>query len=111
MTDHAHIVQISVLAAELLDEARKHDSRRTAKTIVSGTLLRATLIALVEGVELAEHDAPPAATLYIITGLVRLHTDTHEWLLNSGDLAPIPYQRHGLQALTDATVLLTVALH
>lgn len=110
MADRADVVQVNTLAAELLDQARKHDSRRTAKTIASGTSQRATLIALAEGAELAEHDAPPAATLQVITGRVRLHTAAHEWLLNSGDLASVPHQRHGLQALTDAAVLLTVAL-
>lgn len=111
MTDRADVVQVNTLAAELLDEAREQDSRRTARTVVSGTLQRATLIALAEGAELAEHDAPPAATLQVLTGRVRLHTAAQEWLLNSGDLAPVPRQRHGLHALTDAVVLLTVALH
>lgn len=110
MADRADVVQVNTLATELLDEARKHDSRRTARTVVSGTAQRATLIALAEHAELAEHDAPPAATLQVLTGRVRLHTAAHEWLLNSGDLAPVPHQRHGLQALTDAVVLLTVAL-
>ena len=110
MTDRADVVQVNTLATELLDEARKHDSRRTAKTIVSGTSQRVTLIALAEGAELAEHEAPPAATLQVITGRVRLRTTAHEWLLNSGDLAAAPRQRHSLQALTDAAGLLTVAL-
>lgn len=56
---------------------------------------------------MADHDAPPAATLHVVTGQVRLHTDDHEWLLSSGDLVRIPPQRHGLQALADAAVLLT----
>ena len=110
MTDRADVVQVSTVATELLDHAKEHDSQRAARTVVSGTSQRATLIALAEGAELAEHDAPPAATLQVITGRARLHTASHEWLLNSGDLAPVPHQRHGLQALTDAVVLLTVAL-
>lgn len=111
MTDRADVVQVTTLATELLDEAREHDSQRTARTIVSGTVQRATLIALTEGAELAEHDAPAAATLQVITGRVRLYTAAQEWLLTSGDLATVPHQRHGVHALTDAAILLTVALH
>jgi quercetin dioxygenase-like cupin family protein len=110
MTNHHAVTQIDDLAAELLDEARQHHSRRTARTVVTGTSQRATLIALAEGAELAKHDAPPAATLYVITGRVRLHTHDHDWVLDSGHLAAIPPQRHGLIALTDTAVLLTVAL-
>jgi quercetin dioxygenase-like cupin family protein len=41
---------------------------------------------------------------------VRLHTRDRDWILEQGQLAPIPPQRHGLTALADAAVLLTVAL-
>lgn len=110
MTEHPEVTKIDALAAELLDEARRHDARRTARTLVTGSSQRATLIALAEGAELAEHESPPAATLQVVTGQVRLHTHDHEWSLESGQLVPIPPQRHGLTALTDAAVLLTVAL-
>lgn len=110
MTEHAEAVRIDVLAAELLDQARGHSARRSARALVTGTAQRATLMALAEGAEVAEHDAPPAATLYVVTGRVRLHTHQHEWTLEGGDLIAIPPERHGLRALTDAAVLLTAAL-
>ncbi|MGX7826276.1 cupin domain-containing protein [Actinokineospora sp. 24-640] len=110
MTSHPEITQVDVLATELLHLAGEHPSRRTARTLVTGTSQRATLIALAEGAELAEHDAPSAATLYVVTGRVRLHTKDNEWLLGSGQLAAVPPQRHALTALTDSAVLLTVAL-
>jgi quercetin dioxygenase-like cupin family protein len=108
MTDQ-EAAQLDALAVELLDEARGRAARRTARTLVSGPALRATLIALAEGAELAEHDAPLAATLHVITGRVRLHTHDRDWVLDSNHLTAIPPQRHGLFALTDAVVLLTVA--
>ena len=110
MTIHQTVTQLDALAPELLAEARAHASRRAARTLVSGTSQRATLIALAEGAELAEHDSPPAATLYVVTGTARLHTHGAEWTLHNGHLATIPPQRHGLSALTDTVVLLTVAL-
>jgi quercetin dioxygenase-like cupin family protein len=110
MTDHPVVTEIHPVATELLQHAGEHHSRRAARTLVTGTSLRVTLIALVEGAELAEHDAPTAATLQVLTGRVRLHTNSREWTLDGGQLATIPPERHGLHAITDATVLLTVAL-
>jgi len=110
MSSHTAVTAVDTLATELLAEAQRHTSRRSSRTLVAGTSQRATLIAMARGAELAEHDSPPAATLQVITGTVRLHTHGDEWIVASGHLAVIPPQRHGLTALTDAVVLLTVAL-
>ncbi|TNC20482.1 cupin domain-containing protein [Amycolatopsis alkalitolerans] len=108
MTDTG--VRLEALVAELLEQARGHHSQRAARTIASGTSLRATVIALASGAAVADHDAPAAATLQVLTGRVRVHTDDREWILETGELLSLPPQRHGLDALTDAAVLLTVAL-
>ncbi|HWD06142.1 MAG TPA: cupin domain-containing protein [Amycolatopsis sp.] len=110
MTGHATVSSLDDAALELLTEARAHGSRRAARTLVSGTSQRATLIALAEGAELAEHDSPSAATLQVVSGTVRLHTQDAEWILDRGQLAVIPPERHGLTAVGEAVVLLTVAL-
>ncbi len=110
MTGHPEITELDTAAKELLTDARGHDSRRTARTVVTGTAMRATLIALCEGASMADHDAPPAATLQVVEGRVRLHTRDREWVLDAGHLVAVPHQRHGLTALTDAVVLLTVSL-
>jgi quercetin dioxygenase-like cupin family protein len=110
VTGHPDVTRVDALAAELLGQAREHHSRRAARTLVTGTSLRTTLIALADGADLAEHDAPPAATLHVLTGKVRLHTHDDERVLDAGDLCSIPQTRHGLTALADSAVLLTVAL-
>jgi quercetin dioxygenase-like cupin family protein len=110
MNNRGGIVSVESLASELLEEARGHQSRRAARTVVSGTSLRATLIALTEGAELGEHDAPPAAMLQLVVGTARLHTRGQEWVLATGQLVATPPERHGLTALTDTVALLTVAL-
>jgi quercetin dioxygenase-like cupin family protein len=110
MTDHPEVSQVDAVASELLKEAKGHATHRAARTLVTGVAQRATLIAMLEGVDLAEHDAPPAATLQVVTGRVRLHTRDRDLVLEPGQLAAVPRQRHGLTALTDAAVLLTVAL-
>jgi quercetin dioxygenase-like cupin family protein len=104
------VVDVLKLGQDLLGQARGHPSRRAAKTLVSSPSMRATVIALAEGAELAEHDSPPAATLQVLTGTVRLHTEDDEWLLSQGQVVAIPPARHGLRAGSDAAVLLTVAL-
>ena len=117
MTDESHAhragtepLRLTDLADELLDSARSHHSHRAARTIHSSPSLRATVIALAAGAELAEHEAPPAATLHVIRGEVRMHWADQECLLRDAEITDIPPQRHALAALTDAVVLLTVAL-
>ncbi|HLL07671.1 MAG TPA: LuxR family transcriptional regulator [Nocardioidaceae bacterium] len=122
MSDHAHdqahgdaarsseVVALGALGSELLAEARQASSGRAATTVATGPSQRATVIALVEDAELAEHDSPPAATLQVLAGSVRLLSAQQEWLLRAGDLVPVPPFRHSLTANADAVVLLTVAL-
>ncbi len=110
MTDHPVVTQVDQLAAELLSEARTHPANRAARTLVTGTSQRVTLIALTADAELAEHDSPPAATLHVIAGQALLRTATEERRLGAGQLTPVPPTRHSLEALTDCAVLLTVAL-
>ncbi len=110
MTPHPAVAQLDELASGVLEEALRQRAHRSARTLVTGSALRVTLIGLGEGAELAEHDAPTAATLQVLTGRVRVHTQGAEWVLDQGKLLNLPHQRHGLTAVSDAVVLLTVAL-
>jgi len=101
---------LSDLATALLVEAESHHSRRAANTILTGASMRATVIALADGAELAEHEAPPAATLQVLTGDLELAAGDDRWSLTAGQVIAIPQRRHSLRASTDAAVLLTVAL-
>lgn len=104
------MVVLSELAESLISELRNHPAGRTAKTIVSGSAMRAVIIALREGSELAEHDSPAAATLQVIRGKVTLMAGEKNWTLYPGQLVPIPPQRHSVHAHADSAFLLTVAL-
>ena len=103
-------VSLHELADALLEDLPNHPAGRAAKTILSGTVMRATVIALRGGEEMAEHDSPPAATLYVVKGSVTLRSGSREWPLTEGQLAPIPPERHGVVAHADSAILLTVAL-
>ena len=104
------VVALGDLADALLADLPNHNAGRAAKTILSGTVMRATLIALKGGEEMAEHDSPPAATLQVLRGDVTLRSGTRSWRLGPGHLAPIPPERHGVVAHDDSVILLSVAL-
>lgn len=102
---------LTALAESQLTAAREATSGRAAVTVHGGRehRLRQTLIALRAGERLGEHDAPDEATLQVITGQVVLHAGGDSWAGSAGEHVIIPQQRHDLEAVTDAAVLLTVA--
>ncbi|WP_436702235.1 cupin domain-containing protein [Nocardioides sp. BYT-33-1] len=102
---------LTILVREQVDAARAASSGRAAVTVYGGRehRLRQTLIALRAGERLGEHDAPDEATLQVLEGEVALHAGGDTWRGEAGDHLVIPPQRHDLEALTDAAVLLTVA--
>ena len=105
MTDSTNApVDLNALTASLVAEARAHSSDRAAKAVMSGSHLRAV-------VELAEHDAPAAATLHVLVGAVTLVAGEERWDLGAGQLVAIPPRRHSVEAHEDSAVLLSVALH
>jgi quercetin dioxygenase-like cupin family protein len=108
--EHGEMVVLSELADTLIADLPNHPAGRTARTILSGTVMRAVVIALADGAEMSEHDSPPAATLYVIRGQVTLRTGEREWPVNPGQLVPIPPRRHAVVAHADSAILLTVAL-
>ncbi len=104
------LVELDELADALLADLANHPAGRAAKTIISGTVMRAVVVALEQGVEMSEHDSPPAATLHLLKGAVTLRAGEREWPIRPGQLMPVPPQRHSVEAHTDSVFLLTVAL-
>ncbi|BBY81915.1 cupin domain-containing protein [Mycolicibacterium pulveris] len=104
-------MSLTALAREQLDKARAAKSGRAAHTVYGGHehSLRQTLIALTAGVSLDEHESPGEATLYVIQGRVKVTDPKNSWEGSTGDQIVIPRTRHGLDALEDSVVLLTVA--
>jgi quercetin dioxygenase-like cupin family protein len=114
MNDHpaAHAaVKLTDLAAELLADAAGSPNHRAARTLITGSAQRVTMIALAAGAALAEHSSPPAASLQVVQGEVRLQAGQRHWPLQAGTLIAIPAQRHSVEAVTDAVFLLTVAVN
>ncbi len=103
-------ISLTGMAAEKLVEAQQSHSGRAAHTIHGGHTheLRQTVVALLAGHELAEHESPGEATLQVLRGHVRLNAGDQFWDGETGDYVAIPAQRHALQAVEDSVVLLTV---
>jgi DNA-binding MarR family transcriptional regulator len=102
---------LTALARHQLAIATSVSSGRSASTVFGGheNVLRQTMIALVAGNKLSEHENPGEATVHVLQGRVRLASAGDAWEGSPGDLLIVPDRRHDLVALEDAVVLLTVA--
>lgn len=98
---------LTALADRHLVQAHRDEHGRSAHLFLRDGPLRQSVIALTAGTELGEHDAPPAASLQVLRGLIRLTTDRGDVEIPEGSVMRVPHARHGLQALHDSAVLLT----
>lgn len=103
-------VSLTDVAAEQLAAARQAHSGRASHTIHGGHAfeLRQTVVALLAGHELAEHQSPGEATLQVLQGHVELTAGDQTWEGRSGEHVTIPSHRHALRSVEDSVVLLTV---
>jgi quercetin dioxygenase-like cupin family protein len=102
---------LTALVRQQLIHARAASAGRSAQTVYGGHehVLRQTLIALLSGQQLEEHEGPGEATVHVLHGRVRLNCGDTAWEGSPGDLIVVPDARHSLEALEDSAVLLTVA--
>lgn len=99
-------------ARELSQKASVSKSGRAADTVFGGheRRLRQTVVALRAGSAMAEHESPGEATLLVISGRLRLVAGETSWSGREWDHLVIPDVLHSVEAETDTTFLLTVAM-
>jgi quercetin dioxygenase-like cupin family protein len=104
-------ISLEALARQQMKLAATAGGRHTADTVYGGheKVLRQTVIGMIAGARLAEHENPGEATVLILRGRVRLSAGDLSWEAARGDLLIVPDKRHSLEALQDSAVLLTVA--
>src|SRR5215472_8400177 len=105
-----HKFSVDATVRDLLGRAR-NGSGRAADTVIGGheRVLRQTVIAMVKGTALSEHENPGEASVHVLAGRVRLAAGNASWDGRTGDLLEVPDAPHSLEALEDSAVLLTVA--
>ncbi len=103
-------LDLTALAAEHLAAARAASNGRSSAKIIGDhtKLLRMNLIALEAGASLQDHENPGEATLLVLEGKIEFRAGEESVVLDTGNLIEIPPMRHGLTALADAVVVLSV---
>jgi|SRR5690554_3163293 quercetin dioxygenase-like cupin family protein len=102
---------LTALSRELLEDALRSSSGRSSRTVFGGheRVLRQTVITLAAGQEMSEHVSPGEATIYVLRGRVTLTAGETSWHGMAGDHLIIPELPHGVEAIEDSAILLTVA--
>lgn len=100
---------------DLIDEqvalaGRGDSSGRSAKTLHGGrdNALRQTLVVMLEGHRMDEHESPGEATLLVLTGRLAIQLAGRTIDAGEGDFIVLPRDRHSVDAVADSAFLLTV---
>jgi quercetin dioxygenase-like cupin family protein len=106
-------LSLDAQAREHLERAAASSAGRSAETVYGGHehTLRQTLVAMVAGTTMAEHENPGEATVLVLRGRIRLTSGEVSWEGRAGDLIAVPPARHSLEIIEDSAFLLTVAKH
>jgi quercetin dioxygenase-like cupin family protein len=101
------MADIDQLADFHLATARAAEHGRSAEILVHDGPLRQTLLALVAGVRLGEHNSPPAASILALRGRLRVTALEGDDEVPAGQLRVLTHERHAVTALEDSVFLLT----
>lgn len=101
------MADLDALVERHLAAARAADNGRSAEVVVHDGPLRQTVLALVAGEELGEHNSPPAASILALHGRIRVTALDGGDEVPAGQLRMLTHERHAVTALEDSVFLLT----
>jgi quercetin dioxygenase-like cupin family protein len=99
---------MQTVAQAQLRHARTNGSGRSSATVYKGQRLSHTVVALVAGTELSEHENPGEVTAQVLLGRIEVQAGNDTWEGHPGNLLVVPAARHSVRALDDSAFLLTV---
>lgn len=99
---------LTEIAHEQLETALADPHGRSAHLVAHDGELRQTVIALRAGSGLGEHNSPPAATLQVLQGRVRVTAgEAVQGEFAAGELWVLTHERHAVHGVEDSVFLLT----
>lgn len=107
-----HKFSLVAVSREQLARAAQSTGGQAADTVVGGheRVLRQTVIGLTAGSAQTDHESNGEATVYVLSGRVRVVAGEVSWDALAGDLVIVPQERHRVEAVEDSSILLTVAI-
>lgn len=102
------LVDIDAERKFLWESAQNAVARRAGSTLYRGDGVRQTLVVILSGEEMGEHESPQEGFLHVIEGKIRLHGKDRSWDIAAGQLFPVPPEKHSVTALEDTVLTLTV---
>lgn len=102
------MADLNELTESHLALARENENGRSAELVAHDGELRQTVIALADGVRLPAHNSPPAASIQVLSGSIRVELgEEMQGEFGAGELWILTHERHSVLALEDCVFLLT----
>ena len=102
------LVDLNAEQEVLRDAANNAVARRAGSTVYRGDGVRQTLVVILAGEEMAEHESPQEGFVHVLEGKIRLNGDNRSWEISTGQLFPVPPEKHSVTTLEDTVLTLTV---
>ena len=101
---------LPAILADLKREPTWRTARRNAVTLLKQPRLRAVLVALQGGAQLASHQTDSPVTVQVLEGRVAVRIGADEFILSAGQLLTLrPGLEHAVRAQNESAFLLTLA--
>ena len=97
---------VTETADRILARAKEAPHGRHAEILVREGPLRQSMLAIAAGSELEEHNSPPAGSIYLLRGAIRV-TGEETTDIGAGELHTLTHYRHAVKAIEDSVFLLT----